>query len=133
MEMEDASESSGNMVQDPRSLTDLGDFMDSFMATTKSTIRSEREYLTFILSKRVADTLRKITGSLAAIVLYGLALLMASIAGAYILGQEFGNIAVGFGIMALAYVILAILFGSLWKGRWGRSFTVNMINNFHGH
>jgi len=131
--MEATEESSGSMVQDPRAITDLGDFVDSLLATTKGTIRSERDYITFMLSKRVADSLRKITGSLAALVLYGLSLLMASIGGAYLLGQYFGNIAWGFGCIALFYVMLAIVFGSLWKGSMGKSFTVNMINNFHGH
>jgi len=131
--MQATEESSGNMVQDPKSITDLSDFVDSLLATTKGTIRAEREYVTFTLAKRVADTLRKITGSLGAVVLYGLALLMASISGAYYLGQHFGNMALGFGCIALLYVVLAVLFSSLWKGSWGKSFTVNMINDFHGH
>ncbi len=131
--MEPTLESSGNMVQDPKSIADLGDFVDSLMASTKGTIRSERDHLTFLLSKRVADTLRKLTGSLAAIVLYGLALLLASIGGAIMLGQELGNIGLGFVAVAVVYIILGIIFGSLWKGSWGKSFTVDMINNFHGH
>ena len=131
--MEPTTESSGNMVQDPRSITDLGDFVDSLVATTKATISDEREYLTFTLSKRVAETLSKTTGSLTSVVLYGLALLMASVAGAYWLGQELGNIAFGFGCIAAFYVVLGIVFGALWKSSWGKSFTVNMINSFHGH
>jgi hypothetical protein len=131
--MEPYEETSGNMVQDPRTITDLGEFVDSLVATTKGTIRAERDHLSFMLAKRVADTVRKLTGSLASVMLFGLALLMASICGAYLLGQELGNIAWGFGIMAGAYVVLGIVFGSLWKGSLGKSFTVDLINSFHGH
>jgi len=131
--MEFTEESSGNMVQDPKSIPDLGAFVDSLLATTKGTIRAERDYLSFMLAKRLADTLRKVTGSLAAVVLYGLALLMASIGGAYLLGQHFGNIAYGFGGIALLYVALGLVFGMMWKGSLGNSFTVNMMNDLHGH
>ena len=127
------TETRGEMVTDPRSITDLGDFVDSFVASAKGTIRGERDHLTFMLAKNVAETLRRIAGSIAAFVLYGLALLIASIGGAIWLGRELGDVALGFGCVALLFLVLGVVFGALWKQVWGKRFVVNLINDLHGH
>ena len=127
------TETRGEMVTDPRSITDLGDFVDSLVASAKGTIRGERDHLTFMLAKNVAETLRRIAGSIAAFVLYGLALLIASIGGAIWLGRELGDVALGFGCVALLFLVLGVVFGALWKQVWGKRFVVNLINDLHGH
>lgn len=133
MDTDTRTEARGEMATDPRTITDLGEFVDSLVASAKGTIRGEREHLTFMLSKHVAETLRRITGSLAAFVLYGLALLIASVGGALWLGNELGDVALGFGCVALFYLVLGVVFGVLWKQFWGKQFVVNLINSLHGH
>ena len=117
---------------DPRHITDLGEFMDSFMSTTKTLISTEREYITFLVTKRTAEAARKVAGSLAAFVFYGLAVLLASIGCALWLGSELDNVVLGFGIVAVGYVILGVVFGIAWNGSFGERFITRIINSFHG-
>ncbi len=120
-------------VIDPRSITDLGEFMDSFMGTTKTLIRAEREHITFLVTKRTSEAARKVTGSLAAFVLYGVAVLLVSFGGAIWVGRELDNVVLGFGIVAVGYVIAGVFFGIFWKGSLGERFVTNVMNSFHGH
>lgn len=119
-------------VTDPRSITDLGDFLDSFVGTTRNMISAEREYITFLVTKRTAEAARKVAGSLAGFVLYGLAVLLISIGGAIWIGRELDNVVLGFVIIAAGYVISGIVFGVLWKGPFGERFVTDIMNSFHG-
>lgn len=120
-------------MRDPRTITDLGDFMDSFMGSTREVISAERNYLTFMITKRTAEAVRKVTGSLAGFVFYGLAILIASVGWAIWLGRRLDNVVLGFMAVATGYVIAGILFSLLWKGAAGKRFITGLINSFHGH
>ncbi len=118
---------------DPSTITDPGEFMDSMIGAAKGAIRSEREYLTFMASKRIADTTSKMVGVFAKCILYGVALLVASVGAAIWVGKLLGDIVLGFGLVAGFYLLVAIVFGALWKGTLGKNFTLTLINGFHGH
>jgi hypothetical protein len=120
-------------VKDPRSITDLGDFMDSFVGSTRSLISAERSYITFMATKRTAEAVRKVAGSLAAFVFYGLAVLIASLGWAIWLSDRLGSALLGFVCVAGCYVLVGLVFGALWKGAMGKRFIVGLINSFHGH
>ena len=120
-------------VRDPRSFTDLGEFMGSFLGSAQHLIQAERSHLTFMVTKRTAEAVRKVTGSLGAIVFFGMAVLFASVACAIWIGRELESDILGFLIVAGAYVVAGIVFGSLWKGAAGKRFMTGLINSFHGH
>ncbi len=119
--------------QDPRTIADLGGFVDSLVGSAKGALRSERDYITFMLAKRSAEATAKLIGSVAAFVLFGLMVLIASIGAAIWAGRAMGDIVYGFAAVAAFYGLLAIVFGALWKGSMGKNFIVGLINSFHGH
>lgn len=120
-------------MRDPRTITDLGDFVESLMGSTREVISAERSYLTFMITKRTAEAVRKVTGSLASFVFYGLAILIASMGWAIWLGRRLDNVVLGFMAVAAGYVLAGIIFSLLWKGAAGKRFITGLINSFHGH
>lgn len=118
---------------DPHSITDLGEFVDSMVASGRSAFRSERDYLTFMASKRMAETGRNLLGSLATFALLGVTLVMASLGAAIWVGRELGDLVLGFAVVTGFYLLFALVFGALWKGSLGNKFIVNLINSLHGH
>jgi hypothetical protein len=127
------SNASTHDTRDPRSITDLGDFMDSFVGSTRSLISAERSYITFMATKRTAEAVRLVTGSLAAFVFYGLAIFLASVGWAIWLGRHLDNVVLGFLYVAGGYVLAGLVFGVLWRGAVGKRFITRLINSFHGH
>ncbi len=119
--------------RDPRTIADLGDFVDSFVGSAKGAIRSERDYVAFMVARRAAEATGKVVGSVATYLLTGLMVFLASVGLAIWLGRELGDVVYGFGIVAAFYGLLALVFSMLWKGALGKRFTVGLINSFHGH
>lgn len=131
--MDSNATDTGIPVTDPGAITDLGEFVDSFMGTTKSLISAEREYITFLVSKRTAEAVRLVAGYMATFVFHGAAVLLVSLGCAYWLAQELDNVVLGFACVAGGYVLLGIVFGVLWKGGLGRRFVTGLMNKFHGN
>lgn len=119
--------------RDPRTISDLGEFVDSFVSSAKRSQRSERDYLAFMLAKRAAEVTGKLVGSIAAIVLSGLMIIVASLGFAIWVGRLLGDIVWGFAMVAAIYGLLSLAFGALWNGSLGKRFILGMINNFYGH
>ncbi len=119
--------------RDPRTIADLGDFVDSFVGSAKGALRSERDHIAFMVAKRSAEATGKLVGSIAAYVLSGLMMLFASLGVAIWAGRQLGDVVYGFGIVAAFYGLVAVVFGALWKGTLGERFILGLINSFHGH
>ena len=117
----------------PRTITDPGEFMDSFLGSTRNLIQAERDHITFLVTLRTAEAVRKVAGSLAAFVFYGIAVLIASLGFAIWLGRELDNVVLGFTLVAAGYVVIGVVFGLLWKGLLGNGFITGLINRIHGH
>ena len=120
-------------VKDPKSITDLGEFLESFAGSTKSLVSAERSYITFLATKRIAEAVRTVAGSVIGFVCYGLAVLIASLGLAIWLGREWDNVLLGFLCVAGGYVLIGMIFGALWKGAVGKRFIVSLINGSYGH
>ncbi len=126
-------DSNTDTYQDPRTIADLGGFVDSLVGSAKGALRSEREHITFTLAKRSAEATAKVIGSVASFVLFGLMVVIASMGAAIWAGREMGDLVYGFGAVAGFYGLLGIVFSAMWKGSTGKNFIVGLINTFYGH
>lgn len=121
------------LPRDPRTITDFSDFIDSLGEEARGFVHAERDYLTLLLAKRSADVSRTLLGAIVGVVLGVCVLLFLSIAGALAIGQALANNALGFLIMAGAYVLIFGLFMWIWRSGVGDRFRLTVINLLHGH
>ena len=119
--------------RDPRTITDPGEFVETLVGTAKGALRSERDYVAFMLAKRSAEVTGKLLGSAITYILVGLMVLTASLGASILVGRELGDIVLGFFVVAAIYGLFAVAFVALWNGTLGKRFVLGLINSFHGH
>ncbi len=119
--------------RDPRTITDPGEFVETLVGSAKEALRSERDYVAFMLAKRSAEVTGKLLGSMIAYILVGLMVLIASLGASIWVGRELGDIVLGFMVVAGIYGLFAVVFTALWNGALGKRFILGLINSFYGH
>lgn len=118
---------------DPFELQDVGEFMRSLSEETKAWLEAQKKYHALVASERIA----RLTAGLLSGVLLGLVvlcvLMFMSISAAIWIGHQCGDTAVGFAIVAAAYLVLGLLFLWWWHSRYRDHVVLQLINKiYHG-
>lgn len=124
---------SSTLGRDPFAVTDLGDFVDSFVAEGKGWVSEERNYLMLLLTKRTSEMSHVLLGLFARMILIAAIAMFAGVAASIAIGRAVGDVAVGYLIVSGVYALILLAFMLLWTGPVGDRFKLRMINLLHGH
>lgn len=113
---------------DDRPEPDLGVLLDDVVGDAKGWLETQKEVMILEAGERIGRVSGSIVSHLIVYALVGVALIMASLALGYWLGQMLGNMAYGFLIVAGAYMLAALLFAVFGSKQLRENITLHIIN-----
>ena len=119
-------------TEQENSRADLSDLLTSMGHNAKGAWVAQRDLAILLASEKAAHGGRLAIGGIVGIALFGIALVMLSIAGAYCWGKAVGDLASGFLYVGLIYIGVLSLFALVWRNGLGDRIALNIINAFHG-
>lgn len=107
---------------------DLGVLLDDVVGDAKGWLETQKEVLILEAGERLGRVSGSIVSNLIVYALVGVALIMASLALGYWLGQLLDNMAYGFLIVAGSYMLAALLFAVFGSKQLRENITLHIIN-----
>ena len=101
---------------DPFDHTDLGDFMESMVGETKDLWAVQKDYYALVASEKAARLSAGLLSSVVLSLAIGSVLIFLSLAAALYIGSLLHNMALGFLIMAGAFLVVGGCFLLIWRG-----------------
>ncbi len=116
---------------DPDELTDIGDFVDSFVDDTKAYIEVQRDLLAMNAYQRIAKFAGGLMSGLFVAVLGAGVIAFCSIALAIWLGTLLASMALGFLAVGGLYFLVFLAFWFIWSSGMKDRFALEIINSFY--
>lgn len=107
---------------------DLGVLLDDVVGDAKGWLETQKEVMILEGGERLGRVSGAIVSNLLISALVGIALIMASLAAGFWLGQMLGNMGYGFLIVAGFYILAALLFSFFGSKQLRENITLHIIN-----
>ena len=112
---------------------DLGLFAEAVVGDAKAYFETQKELTTLAVSEKAGRAVAMVVVGLVLFFTFGAAFLLASVALALWLGKLLGTSTMGFGAVAVLYVLLGMVFFLLWRSFLKDTITLAVIRAIHGN